>query len=118
MMKILREGKKFKVQSEHSKSRFYEVYPDRPFCNCPQFMYRNIKTKEPCKHLLAVQGHIKKKTPKNEETANQEEDIIAFVKEKGEVDSLELIDKFGEEAVNQLIEQGQLIEEKGKVRQL
>lgn len=114
-MNILKEEGKFKVESSSKKGLFYEVYPDKPFCSCPEYKFRLIRTKTPCKHILAVQEKFGK-SEKVKTASNQEDTILALVKEKGEVDSLALIDQFGEEAVNQLIEQGELIEERGKIR--
>ncbi len=113
-MKILKEGGAFKVESSSKKGLFYDVHPDKPFCSCPEYKFRLIRTKTPCKHIKAVQELEGMKEPKKESSKDAE--IVAFVKEKNEVDSLTLIDRFGEEAVNQLINQGELIEEKGKIR--
>ena len=116
-MNILQEEGKYKVESSSKKGLFYEVYPDKPFCSCPEYKFRLIRTKTPCKHILAVQEKFGK--PEKEKTASkQDEKILAFVKEKGEVDSLTLIDQFSEEAINRLIEQGELIEEKGLIKVL
>ena len=111
------ELKKFKVESSHKKGLFYDVWPEKPFCSCPEFKFRLIRTRTPCKHILAVKEYLDKNKP--EKTENPVDDkILAFVKEKGEVGSLELIDKFGEETINEFIENGHLIEERGKVRLL
>ncbi len=113
-MNIIKEGDKFKVESSSKKGQFYDVYPDKPFCSCPEFKFRLIRTKTPCKHIKAVRELEGIKESKKESSKNAE--ILAFVKDKGEVDSLTLIDQFGEETINQLIEQGDLIEERGKIR--
>ena len=41
--------------------------------------------------------------------------IIDYVKRKGEVDSIELIEKFSEDEVNLLLEKGELIENRGVI---
>jgi len=46
------------------------------------------------------------------------EKIIGYVQKRKEVDSLELIKKFGEEAVDDLLSRGELIEREGKIRVL
>ncbi len=114
-MNIIKEGGKYKVESSSKKGLFYDVHPDKPFCSCPEYKFRLIRTKTPCKHIKAVHELEGIKEPQKKESSKDDE-IMAFVKGKGEVDSLILIDQFGEETVNQLIEQGDLIEEKGKIR--
>jgi predicted nucleic acid-binding Zn finger protein len=112
-MKIKKERESvYKVESESKKGKFYTVQLDQPFCDCPQFMFRGIKKHAPCKHIKAVQEFA----GKNKEEDTDFKEIINYVKQHLEVDSVELIEKFGEEKVNGLIERGELIEEKGKIR--
>lgn len=95
----------YKVKSE-SSNRWYEVFPERPFCTCPSFLFYAVKKGGICKHLRAVQ----------ELTSQVDTGIVDYVAEKGEVNSMELIEKFGEAKVNVLIERGELIEKSGKIR--
>lgn len=44
--------------------------------------------------------------------------IVDYVREKGTVDAVELIERFGEAKVNTLIERGELVEAAGKIRVL
>ena len=55
---------------------------------------------------------------KAKKAENRFEKIINLVKEKGELSSMELIGKFSEEEVNELIRRGELLEEHGKIRLL
>jgi predicted nucleic acid-binding Zn finger protein len=106
-MKINKSADHYKVKSE-SSNRWYDVFPERPFCSCPNFVFRSMRTGGICKHVAAVQELVGAVDTK----------IIDYVKKKGEVDSVDIIEKFGEEKVNTLIERGELVERAGKIRVL
>ncbi|MFH0979198.1 MAG: SWIM zinc finger family protein [Candidatus Woesearchaeota archaeon] len=97
----------YKVKSE-SSNRWYEVFPDRPFCTCPSFIFYSTKKGGVCKHIKAVQ----------EQTLKVDPGVVDYVRQKGEVDSLQLIEKFGEEKVNACIASGELLESKGRIKLL
>jgi len=119
-MKIKKINKeKYKVESSSKKGKFYNVNIEQPFCDCPDFMFREIKKHGKCKHIKAVEEYLKKKKVKIEKKTKPKYDkIIAYVKKQKQVDSLKLIEKFGEPIVNELIQKGDLIEEKGKIKVL
>lgn len=113
----------YNVESEHKKGIFYKVYPSQPFCDCPQFMYRELKLQGECKHIKAVRDYINKKKIKVKEKIGKIGNgntaaIISYVRDKKEVDSVGLIEKFGEDKVNELLKKADLIEFKGKIRLL
>jgi hypothetical protein len=112
-MKIRKNGAKYLVKSS-SSSRVYDVNPDQehPFCTCPQFIFRGVKTGEACKHIIAVREYDKSGIKKDKTDTHK---IVGFVKEKGKVESVKLIEKFGEEAVNSLIKEGVLVEKRGMI---
>lgn len=119
-MKIRRiSNNRFNVESSSKKGKFYHIDIEQPFCDCPDFMFREIKKHGKCKHIKAVEEYLKKKESKAEKKIKPKYDkVIAYVKNKKQVDSLELIEKFSEETVNELIQKGDLIEEKGKIKVL
>ena len=106
-MQIKKSGDHYKVKSS-SSNRWYDVFPDRPFCSCPNFVFRSVKGAGVCKHIAAVRESVGK----------ADTSIVEYVKEKGELDSVELIEKFGEAEVNALLEHGELVERSGKIRVL
>lgn len=130
-MKILK-GKKpgfFRVESSSRKGKFYDVDIKKPFCTCPSFIFRQMKKHGACKHVVAAREFAQKgKAEKacgravRKGSMKKGEDIykktIDFVKEKKEVDSMKLIEKFGGEIVDELIRRGELIEKRGKIRVL
>lgn len=119
-MRIIKLKDKFKVES-HKKGEFYKVDVNKPFCSCPHFMFRLIKTGGECKHIKAVKEKyaIKKEAQKKlVRLTKKEEKIINLVRKKGTIDTIELIDKHGDKIINDLIERNELIEEHGKVRVL
>ncbi|MBU0461264.1 MAG: hypothetical protein KJ574_01620 [Nanoarchaeota archaeon] len=114
-MKIKKDPKKegfFLVESEHTPGKFYSVDPRKPFCGCADFRFREIKRHGVFKHIEAVrESRSKSQKPKHDK-------ILAYVRQHSPVDSVELIDKFGEEAVNELIRKGEIIEKKGVIKLL
>ena len=66
---------KYKVESSR-KGKFYKVNIEQPFCNCPNFLFREIKIHGKCKHIKAVEEYLSKKTV-NKTKSNK---IIAYVK--------------------------------------
>ncbi|MBU0628727.1 MAG: hypothetical protein KKC75_06040 [Nanoarchaeota archaeon] len=100
----------YKVDSESSKGKFYTVDLNRMTCTCPHFRTRLQRIHGMCKHMEAVKDKFEGRD------SESYENIIAYVKSKWEVDSIELIKKFSEEAVDDLISRGELIEYRGKIR--
>ncbi len=127
-MKIIRDkanSDKFRVESESENGKFYTVNIAQPFCDCPRFMFHEIKVKGECKHIKAAREYAGRSHEENKNAGkkakkaeNRFEKIINLVKEKGELSSMELIGKFSEEEVNELIRRGELLEEHGKIRLL
>lgn len=110
---------RFKVESASKKGKFYNIDIEQPFCNCPDFMFREIKKHGKCKHIKAVEEYLDKKgIKKDKKTKAKDDKVLAYVKKQKEVDSLKLIEKFSEPIVNELIQKGDLIEEKGKIKVL
>jgi len=73
-------------------------------------MVRLRKVHGMCKHMQAVKDKCE------ERDSECYSSIIDFVKERGEVDSIEVIERFNSEAVDDLLSRGELIEEKGRIR--
>lgn len=102
----------YEVESS-TPGKFYKVDISKPFCGCAHFRFRMMKTGGVCKHIAAVREKLGKKT------AKKSDDIISYLKKKkGEADAVEVIEKFGERAAMSLLETGQAIEQKGKIKLL
>jgi predicted nucleic acid-binding Zn finger protein len=67
-MNIKKKGSRYLVESALSKGKYYEVDPDleHPFCTCPNFIFRGVKTGRPCKHIEEVRKYLKKATSSQE----------------------------------------------------
>ena len=102
-------GEIYSVESS-TKGKYWKVDLSKKTCNCPNFLFRKRASGELCKHILAVQQTL------NNDSKDDFEKAVDYVKEKGAVDSVELIEKFSEGLVNDLIERGQLAEYKGKIK--
>ncbi len=100
----------YKVESSSRKGKFYIVDLDKQTCTCPHFLLRMKRIHGVCKHIQAVEDKAQKRDVKSYGN------IIGYVQKKRIVGSLELIKKFGEQAVDDLLSRGELIEEKGKIR--
>jgi uncharacterized Zn finger protein len=116
-MNIKKTNEGYEAESSSSKGKWYKVDPSKPWCDCPGYKFRAMKTKGVCKHIEAVREFIAKneqKTVKKEQKKN--DDMMSFIdKQGGEADSLEIIGKFGEEKVDSMIKRGELIERSGKI---
>ena len=99
----------YKVESASRKGKFYVVDIDKGTCTCPYFLLRLRRVHGMCKHIEAVKD---KDESRDSESYGK---IVDYVKEKGEVDSLELIKKFKEDAVDDLLSRGELIEKGGMI---
>jgi len=112
-MKIIKQKDgSYKVESSSRKGKFYIVDLKKQTCTCPHFLLRMKKVHGLCKHIQAVKDMVERRDVK---TYGR---IIGYVEKKRVVDSLELIKRFGEAAVDDLISRGELIEEGGKIRVL
>jgi|TARA_Y100000310_G_C20483308_1_gene715725 predicted nucleic acid-binding Zn finger protein len=109
-MQILKQENIYKVESS-KKGKFYIVDLNKRTCTCPHFIVRLARVHGMCKHMQAVKDKIEKRDDKTYES------IIDYVKDK-EIDSLELINKFGEDVVDDMLSRGELIEKNGMVRVL
>jgi len=106
-MKITKKEDYFEVEGSRPGA-LYKVSLKQNSCTCPHFRFR-LKGQGECKHITAVRDHV---------GVPGYDDIIGFVEEQVFVDSIELIEKFGEDAVDRLISEGELVEDGGKVRLL
>lgn len=111
-MKIFKEKDgTYKVESSSGK-KFYVVDLDKGTCTCPHFVLRLRKIHGVCKHMQAVKDKCE---DRDDECYSK---IVDYVKEKKEVDSLELIERYNSEAVDDLLSRGELIEKGGRIRVL
>ncbi len=106
-MIIVKEGSKYKVKSNE---RYYIVDPEKNSCSCPHYRFRMAKINGLCKHLQAVKDKLEQRDKE------AYDDILSYVKKRHQVPSIELLEKFSEQAVDDLICRGELAEEKGMIR--
>ncbi|MBN2111951.1 SWIM zinc finger family protein [Candidatus Woesearchaeota archaeon] len=118
-IKKLNENR-FKVESS-KKGEFYTVDLNAPSCTCAHFSFRLKGTGEKCKHIAAVEekyGRTGKKEKPSQKSLLSYSRIIDEVKRKKEAETVVLMEKYGTDEVQRLIETGELIEKKGKVKVL
>lgn len=108
-MRIIKQKDKFRVESS-KKGKFYVVDLAEPSCSCPHFQIRMRRIGGECKHIKAVRDSTEKRTKKDYDS------ILSAVKKKGSVETVKLIEEFGEQAVDDLLARGELIEQAGFVR--
>lgn len=97
----------YKVESASKKGKFYSVDPDKPSCDCAHFIFRLKKSGGVCKHIKMIRERLK-----------PDEDKLLLVLDdirKGNDDSIGLIEKYGEDAINHLIRKGDIFEKTGKL---
>src|SRR3989338_4011669 len=134
----------YEVES-HTKGNFYTVDIDAKTCTCPHYQFRMKRFGGECKHIVAVRDFIaansevkeykskyksnrsvkpakssksnKKETKKTDSSLNDlTAEILKEVGGEEGKDAIELIDKYGEFLINDLITKGYLIESKGKIK--
>lgn len=117
-MNIKKTKTGYSVESSSRKGQWYDVDPEKPWCDCPAYKFKYLKSKQACKHIKAVRDYIEKKQQKTLDAEHEKtEDVLEFIENNGgETDSLALIEKFGEEKINRLIKLGEIIETKGKIK--
>jgi predicted nucleic acid-binding Zn finger protein len=106
-MNIKKEDDFYLVESS-KPGKFYKVNPHMPMCDCPHFLFHQIKVHGECKHIVAVKEFMRK----------EGDDIYSEIVAKCSdwTDTIELMEKHGEKAVQTLIDRGELIENRGKVK--
>jgi hypothetical protein len=117
---IKKDKDNYKVESGSHKGKFYTVDPAKPWCDCADFKFREMGKKGACKHIKAVRELIEKKKQKTLKKEKKKLGPVAeFIgKQGGAADSIELIERFGQETIDSMIRDGELIEEEGKIRLL
>ncbi len=130
-MRIKALANKFRVESEHRKGLFYDVFPDQPFCSCPAFRFQNLKRGGACKHVEAVRAWRRARTPKavsapkgkgakakgpKAPTPVDLDAILREVRAAGKADAVAFAEKYGEAAIDELKARGDVIEEAGKLK--
>jgi hypothetical protein len=116
-MNIKKTADGYEVESSSKKGKWYSVDPKKPWCDCPAYKFRYMKSKTACKHIKAVREYVERTQQKDLASAQKEtDDVLGFIEEKGgAVDSVELIDAFGEDTVESLLSQGEIMEKAGKI---
>ncbi|MBI2575967.1 SWIM zinc finger family protein [Candidatus Woesearchaeota archaeon] len=99
----------FQVESS-KKGKFYTVDLSKGSCTCPFFRFSLQRVHGECKHILAVKDMAQGRDQKSYEG------IISFVKKHQPVESISLIKEFGEDAVDDLLSRGELIEKDGMIK--
>jgi hypothetical protein len=110
-MNIKKDKDRYLVEGTKAGT-FYSVDLYNNTCTCPHYVHRMKHIGKDCKHLKAVKESVSNSTP------DEYDEIVNLVKNNVFVDTIELFDKFGEDRINDLIKNGELIEEHGKIRLL
>src|SRR3989338_750057 len=115
----------YEVES-HTKGNFYTVDIDAKTCTCPHYQFRlkrfggEYKSKykgRKTERIGKSSKSDKKETKKTDSGSNDlTTEILKEVDSEEGKDAIELIDKYGEFLINDLITKGYLIESKGKIR--
>ena len=109
----------YTVHSSSNPDKTYTVDMNKLFCSCPAYMFRMRAQGKECKHIEAVRkiaGNVKKEN--DEKILNNADEVIKFIQDNYSddgIDTLELVEKYGDEMIDELIRSGQLLEMQGKV---
>ncbi|MBN1386677.1 hypothetical protein JW968_06950 [Candidatus Woesearchaeota archaeon] len=111
-MRLIKTKDGYRIPSSSQKNQFYEVDPKKKSCTCAQYLFRARKVGGTCKHIDAVLEHL------GSMKKNEKEELLEVVKKLGPIDFVKLAESYSEDLINQLIDSGDLIEEKGRIRLL
>lgn len=140
-MRIVKLKTTYKVESASHPGTWYIVNLASRTCTCPEFVFRMKRIGGICKHISAVEErsagiaptvvtkemrHAREKELRKDAKSRSEaeekkkayDSITSYIRVRGTMDTIDLINVFGEDAVNDLIRLGELIEKAGKVRVL
>lgn len=136
------QARKVRIESQNRKGKYYYVDLENKTCSCPEFFFRMRHIGGVCKHIVAAEDSLKSDKPpsvidkeylKNRQKrakelgqyeAEQErkervyDELVLFVREKKEAYSTEVIDRFGADALDDMIRLGEITEKDGKIRLL
>ena len=109
-----REGKYYLVPSSGG-GKMYKVDPDVPSCTCAHYLFRLRSSGGECKHIKAVKEEIAAGKPELKDDVRQKvmDDIRS-----GMDDTVELIEKYGEDVLGQMESDGDIFEAKGRMKVL
>lgn len=136
----------YKIESESHPGTWYFVNVEKKTCSCPEWRFRMAKIGGICKHINYVEERLAKKGKmvkeptvlykeekekrkkvaikngkaeiEKEETDKKYAEAVSYVKVRGTVDAVDLIERYGEDVFDAMIRLGYLLEENGKVRLL
>lgn len=144
-MRMIKLKTTYKVESQSHPGTWYYVNLENKTCSCPEWRFRMAKIGGICKHINFVEERVakgkmvkeptvlykaeKEKRKKavirkgkaeviKEETDKTYAEAVSYVKVRGTVDAVDLIEKYGEDVFDAMIRLGYLLEENGKIRLL
>lgn len=100
-------GGEIYIVESSTPGSYYKVNAEKKTCNCPHFVFRLRQKGEYCKHILEVCKILHNKSKDDFEKA------VDYIKKKGRADSVDVIEEYGEGLVQELIDCGHVIENKG-----
>ncbi|MBN2457904.1 SWIM zinc finger family protein [Candidatus Woesearchaeota archaeon] len=103
-------GNEIYLVESSTRGKYWKVNIEKKTCNCPHYVFRLRQKGQLCKHILAVSDMLMN------DSRDEFEKAVDYVKASGETDSVELIEMFSEGIIDELIERGELIENRGKIR--
>lgn len=109
-MGVKKEGNLYLVESSSKKGSYYKVDPGKPMCTCAHFIFRMKNMGGECKHIRQVRKMLVPDKTKLKQ-------IISDIWE-GNNDCVELVERYGEDAVNYLKNKGDVFEKSGKLHVL
>jgi len=122
----------YRVES-HEKGKFYDVNITSKSCTCPHYRFRMARERGECKHITSVKEFIiagielkpykrkysAKKGKRGAKPSGKKHDItLDILKEvelRKEIESAELIERYGELIITDLLDKGYIIESNGKM---
>lgn len=83
-------------------------------CTCPHYLFRLQGTGKLCKHIQSVLDNPIQYEEIKQETVSNLDEALNYIKQDDDV--MNFIEKFGDDVLNKLLKNGEIIEQRGRLK--
>ena len=105
----------FEIQSHSNKDTWYTVNVKTASCSCPHWKFRLARMGGQCKHYKDLMTYFEDVKDNRQDKFDE---VMNLIRENPFTDSFEVIEKYGDEMIDEMIQLGMLLESRGKLRVL
>jgi len=105
----------YEIQSHSNESIWYRINVKNSACSCPHWKFRLAKMGGQCKHYKDLMEYFDDIKDNRQGVFDE---IMDIIRETPFSESFSIIEKYGDEVIDEMIQLGMLIESRGKLRVL